>query len=222
MDTTYFGRGLGVMVFKDSISGKILFKQYVKTETNQLYFAGIKEVARRGIHIQSIICDGRKGLLQMLDNIPVQMCNFHQVAIIRRYLTKKPKMQASKELWEHTLLLSKTDKESFEGGLNAWHCKWKDFLNEQKIDEKGKKRFVHKRLRSAHRSLKTNLPWLFTWYDNIDLKIPNTTNAIDGHFADLKNKLRNHNGLSIARKKKFIDEFLKAWGTLKKLKEPSI
>ena len=210
MDTTYFGRGLGVMVFKDSISGKILFKQYVKTETNQLYFAGIKEVARRGIHIQSIICDGRKGLLQMLDNIPVQMCNFHQVAIIRRYLTKKPKMQASKELWEHTLLLSKTDKESFEGGLNAWYCKWKDFLNEQKIDEKGKKRFVHKRLRSAHRSLKTNLPWLFTWYNNLNLKIPNTTNAIDGHFADLKNKLRNHNGLSITRKKKFIDEFLKA------------
>lgn len=210
MDTTYFGRGLGVMVFKDSISGKILFKQYVKTETNQLYFAGIKEVARRGIHIQSIICDGRKGLLQMLDNIPVQMCNFHQVAIIRRYLTKKPKMQASKELWEHTLLPSKTDKESFEGGLNAWYCKWKDFLNEQKIDEKGKKRFVHKRLRSAHRSLKTNLPWLFTWYDNLNLKIPNTTNAIDGHFADLKNKLRNHNGLSITRKKKFIDEFLKA------------
>lgn len=198
------------MVFKDSISGKILFKQYVKTETNQLYFAGIKEVARRGIHIQSIICDGRKGLLQMLDNIPVQMCNFHQVAIIRRYLTKKPKMQASKELWEHTLLLGKTDKESFEGGLNAWYCKWKDFLNEQKIDEKGKKRFVHKRLRSAHRSLKTNLPWLFTWHDNLNLKIPNTTNAIDGHFADLKNKLRNHNGLSITRKKKFIDEFLKA------------
>lgn len=42
------------------------------------------------------------------------------------------------------------------------------------------------------------------------LNIPNTTNAIDGHFADLKNKLRNHNGLSIERKKKFIDEFLKA------------
>jgi hypothetical protein len=119
-------------------------------------------------------------------------------------------MQASKELWEHTLMLAKTDKESFEGGLNAWSCKWKDFLNEQKTDEKGKKRFVHKRLRSAYRSLKTNLPWLFTWYDNMNLQIPNTTNAIDGHFADLKNKLRNHNGLSTTRKKKFIDEFLKA------------
>lgn len=211
MDTTYFGRKLGVMVFKDSLTGTILLKQYVGQETNQLYLKGIKEISRRGIKIQSIICDGRKGLFQLFGKeIPMQMCNFHQVAIVRRYLTKKPKMQASKELWEHTLLLTQTDKESFEGGLSNWHLKWEDFLNEQRIDEKGKKRYVHKKLRSAYRSLKTNLPWLFTWYENMHLKIPNTTNAIDGHFADLKNKLRNHNGLSMERKKKFIDEFFKA------------
>jgi len=48
------------------------------------------------------------------------------------------------------------------------------------------------------------------YYDNIELNIPNTTNAIDGHFSNLKNKLRNHNGLSLARKRKFIDEFFKA------------
>lgn len=210
MDTTYFGRTFGVMVFKDSITRKILYKQYVKTETNSLYLQGIKEIARRGINIQSIVCDGRKGLLQLLPEIPVQMCNFHQVAIIRRYLTKKPKMQASKELWEHTLLLAHTDKESFVGGLHDWFKKWESFLNERNRDEKGRYRYVHKKLRSAYNSLKNNLPWLFTWYDNIALQIPNTTNAIDGHFADLKNKLRNHNGLSMARKKRFIDEFLKA------------
>ena len=210
MDTTYFGRKLGVMVFKDSLSGQILYKQYVKTETNKLYLAGVEEIAKRGIKIQSIICDGRKGLLQLFEGIPIQMCNFHQVAIIRRYLTKKPKMPASKELWDHVLLLVKTDKESFEGGLAAWHTKWKEFLNERKVDAAGKNRYVHKRLRSAYRSLKINSPWLFTWYDNLQLEIPNTTNAIDGHFADLKNKLRNHNGLSTVRKKKFIDEFLKA------------
>ncbi len=119
-------------------------------------------------------------------------------------------MQASKELWTQVQLLTQTDKESFEGGLMAWYDKWEDFLKERKKDANGKNRYVHKRLRSAYRSLKTNLPWLFTWYDNMGLKIPNTTNAIDGHFANLKNKLRNHNGLSVARKKKFIDEFLKA------------
>lgn len=210
MDTTYFGRKFGVMVFKDSLTGQILFKQYVKQETNKLYLLGIEEITRRGIKIQSIICDGGKGLLQLFGDTLIQMCNFHQVSIIRRYLTKKPKMQASKEWWELVLFLAKTDRESFEGGLAAWHTKWTGFLNEKKVDANGKKRYIHKRLRSAYRSLKTNLPWLFTWYDNMHLNIPNTINAIDGQFADLKNKLRNHNGLSRARKMKFIDEFLKA------------
>jgi uncharacterized protein (DUF433 family) len=210
MDTTYFGKSFGVMVFKDSITGVILLKKYVKQETNLLYLEGIQEIARRGIKVQSIICDGRRGLFSLFANVPMQYCQFHQVKTIRTYLTKKPKMQASKELWELALLLSKTDKESFVGGLEEWHAKWEWFLNERKIDERGKKRYVHKKLRSAYRSLKTNLPWLFTWYDNLELNIPNTTNAIDGHFSDLKNKLRNHNGLSIDRKKKLIDEFFKA------------
>ena len=198
------------MVFKDSISGTILFKQYVKQETNKLYLEGLTEIIRRGVKIQAIICDGRRGLLQLLPTVPVQMCNFHQVAIIRRYLTKNPKMQASKDLWELTLLLVRTDKESFEGLLSEWFLKWETFLNERKLDEKGKNRYTHRNLRSAYRSLKTNLPWLFIWYDNIELNIPNTTNSIDGHFAGLKNKLRNHNGLSLKRKQKFIDEFFKA------------
>lgn len=129
LDTTYFGRKFGIMVFKDSITGQILFKQYVKQETNNLYLFGIEEIARRGIKIQAIICDGHKGLLQLFEGIHIQMRNFHQVAIVRRYLTKKPKMQASKELWEHVLHLVKTDKESFEGRLNAWHIKWSGFLN---------------------------------------------------------------------------------------------
>jgi transposase-like protein len=210
LDTTYFGRKFGVMVFKDAITGQILYKQYVKQETNQLYLQGVLEITRRGIKIQSITCDGRKGLLeQFAKDIPVQMCQFHQVAIIRRYLTKNPKMQASKELWGLVLLLKKTDKESFTAGLHLWYSKWEAFLNERKIDDKGKKRYVHKRLRSAYRSLKNNLPYLFTWYDYMELNIPNTTNAIDGIFADLKNKLRNHNGLSTARKQKFINEFFK-------------
>jgi len=62
-------------------------------------------------------------------------------------------MQASTELWEHDLLLSKTDKESFEGGLSAWHTKWNDFLNKNKIDASGKNRYIHKRQSSAYKSI---------------------------------------------------------------------
>ena len=125
-------------------------------------------------------------------------------------MTKKPKLQASKELMEVVNLMKKTDKESFSGALNLWFEKWEMFLKERTYNqESNKSYYTHKKLRSAYRSLKNNLPWLFTWYDHIELNIPNTTNAIDGHFADLKNKLRNHNGLSMKRKKKFIDGFLK-------------
>ena len=119
-------------MFADSLSGQIYYKQYVKQETNRLYLSGIEEIARRGIKIQAIICDGRKRLFQQFIGVPVQICTFHQIAIVWRYLTKKPKMQSSKELREYAMFLSKTDKESFEGGLADWYKKWSDFLNEIK------------------------------------------------------------------------------------------
>lgn len=211
MDTTYWGRGFGVMLFKDALSKENLLKYYVKTETNALYIQGINELKHLGYEVNGIVCDGRKGLIQSFNDIPVQMCQFHQSAIIRRYLTKKPKLKAAQELMLVVDLMKHTDKESFVGALQSWFEKWETFLNERTINPNTKKSFfTHKKLRSAYRSLKNNLHWLFTWYDYIELKIPNTTNAIDGHFADLKNKLRNHNGLSIERKMKFIDGFLKA------------
>lgn len=198
------------MVFKDAYSGRNLYKQYVRNETNLLYKQGIAHLVNKGFVIRAIVCDGRRGLLSGFNTIPVQMCQFHQSAIVVRYLTRKPKLEAAKELLKIVLLMSKTDKESFVGALNNWYEKWEWFINERTKDPvTGKSRYTHRRLRSAWRSLKTNLPWLFTWYDHMDVSIPTTTNALEGHFADLKNKLRNHNGLSDERKKKFIDAYLK-------------
>jgi len=211
MDTTYWGRNFGVMLFKDNLTKENLLKYYVRTETNAQYVQGIRELRSAGFIVLAIVCDGRRGLIGSFGEIPVQMCQFHQVAIIRRYLTKNPKLPAAVELKEIVGMMKDTDRESFEGALKDWHSKWEAFLNERTVSpETGRNHYAHKRLRSAFRSLSVNLKWLFTWYDHIELKIPNTTNAIDGHFANLKNKLRNHNGLSIERKKKFIDGFLKA------------
>ena len=106
-DTTYFGRKFGVMVFKDSITSTILYTQFVKSETIEQYLKGVEVIIQRGISIQSVICDGKKGIMQAFPTIPVQMCQFHQVAIMRRYLTKRPKMQPSIELWKISQLLTK-------------------------------------------------------------------------------------------------------------------
>ena len=82
-----------------------------------MYVKGIEKLKSQGFIILAIVCDGRKGLFQSFGEISVQMCQFHQVAIIRRYITKNPKQDASIELKELTALLKSTDKESFEGGL---------------------------------------------------------------------------------------------------------
>lgn len=104
----------------------------------------IRELQSKGFEVLAIVCDGRKGLLQSFDKIHVQMCQFHQVAIIRRYITKNPKIFASIELKEFVAMLKMTDKESFEGGLELWFTKWKSFLKERTINpETGKSYFTH-------------------------------------------------------------------------------
>lgn len=209
MDATYFGRNFGVILFKDFYSRKNILWKYVKYETLSAYISGINQIKGQGFKIVGIVCDGKRGLLQAFD-VPIQMCQFHQVAIVRRYITKNPRLPASKELKDIVHNMPHTDKESFCGALDQWHIKWKTFLNERTVNlETGKSHYTHKRLRSAYNSLIRNMPWLFTWYDNFELKMPNTNNAIEGTFTHLKNKLRNHNGLTLVNKIKFIDEFFK-------------
>ena len=158
MDTTYWGRNFGLMLFKDAYSKENLLWYYVKSETNALYIKGINELKSKSFEVVAIVCDGRKGLVGAFKDIPVQLCQFHQVATIRRYITKNPKMRASIDLKLHVAMLKNTDKESFEGGLKIWFIKWENFLNERTINiETGKSYFIHKRLRSAYRSLNTNM-----------------------------------------------------------------
>jgi hypothetical protein len=62
------------------------------------------------------------------------MCNYHQVAIITRYITKRPRLEENIELRKLTLLLTKTDKETFEYELNNWYIKYSNFLKEKAVD----------------------------------------------------------------------------------------
>ena len=164
MDTTYFGRNFGVMVFKNALDGVVLYKKYVRYETNALYLSGIAEISRRGISIQGIVCDGRRGLFGLFGNIPIQMCQFHQIQIVRRYLTRKPKTQAAIELKQLTLKLTKQTKVEFVNDLNNWYSCWAEYFNERsKSHTTGKTYYTHKRLRSTYLSLKRNLPYLFAF-----------------------------------------------------------
>lgn len=209
MDTTYFHRTFGVMVWRDWYRKKNLQRRYLKYETIAEYKAGIVRLQEQGWTIVGIVCDGRRGLLGGFSGIPTQMCHFHQKQIIQRYITKNPRLEAGKELKEIMKWLSITDRENFTELLRRWHERWKEFLSEKTNDqETGRWHYTHKRIRSAYRSLKTNLPYLYTYLDYPDLKIPNTTNSLEGTFSHIDTMLRLHNGMKKERKIKVVDSLL--------------
>ncbi|TYB22664.1 transposase [Aggregatibacter actinomycetemcomitans] len=88
-DVTFFGRDFGILVLLDSLSGKVIYHQIVKTEKDVYYKMAFNRLREKGYVIQSITCDGRRGVLKDLFNTPTQMCQFHMVAIVMRALRKK-------------------------------------------------------------------------------------------------------------------------------------
>ena len=208
MDTTYFGHQWGVMVLYDACSKRALMVVAVERETNALYTQAVAALQEKGIEIQSIICDGKSGLLDSFLGIPVQMCQFHPIKIIVRHLTRKPKSPAAQALRALSLTLTETTQAEFEAALKRWYEQYAAFLNERSVNEKtGHSHYTHKRLRAAYNSLKRHLPWLFTCERFPDLGIPNTTNLLEGKFSEMKPLLRCHRGLKKEIKLRFIKDY---------------
>lgn len=210
MDTTLFGREFGVLVLMDSLSKNVIYYQIVTTERDEYYQVALNRLREKGYVIQSVTCDGRKGLLKDLFNTPTQMCLFHMVAIVMRKLRKKHKSVAGKELKTIIKTLKDSSKHEFYRRLHNWHLRHQDFLNEhsEKCNEKGYFPYKHKNIRGAFASLKYYEKYLFTFEKYADLNIERTTNRLEGLFSELKRKLNNHNGLSKTRKIMFIKDFL--------------
>lgn len=199
------------MVIKDALRNKILWHKYVRNETIAQYIEGISWLKSQGFKIYGAVIDGMRGLAQALYPTPVQMCQFHQILIIRRYLTQEPDLEASVQLLDLVKSITRMDKESFIGAFNEWYEKYKDVLNERVHDKRIKRNmppYMRPRLRSTYLSLRRNMPLLWTFYDHPETGLPNTNNGIEGLFSDLKGKLRVHRGISKDNRKKLLDEYI--------------
>jgi len=138
------------------------------------------------------------------------MCHFHQKSIIKRYITKHPKLQASKDLQKIMNRLTSTNETIFTKKLDAWHEIYQGFLAEKTLNEStGKESFTHAKLVSAYRSLRTNLPYLFTYKRYKHLHVHNTTNSLDGGvFSPMKMLIKIYRGLNKSLKLKMVDDYL--------------
>ena len=177
------------------------------------YRYGRSILEERGWKITAAVVDGKRGFIKVFEGIPVQLCQFHQMKQVTKYLTRRPQTDAGKELRALVLQLTDMDERTFTEALSAWHLKWGSFIEQKTINSfvtgKQKWYYTHGRVRSAYRSLTTNLPYLFTYLKYPELNIPNTTNSLDGFFAQLKKQLGVHHGLRRDRRYKVISQILK-------------
>jgi hypothetical protein len=208
-DVTFFGRGYGILVFRSQQLKKNIYWKEIIQETPAVYREARIELESKGFIITGMVLDGKRGVREVFSDIPVQMCQFHQTAILKRYLTSRPKTDAGRELRAIGLALTILTEQDFGILIKEWHEKWKDFLKEKTFATDGKHwNYTHRRMRSAYRSLNTNMPFLFTHQIHPELGMPNTTNSIDGFFGKTKTLLQVHRGLNQERRYKVIQEIL--------------
>jgi hypothetical protein len=207
MDVTFLGKGLGLLLLRDPNARKNINWVYLETETNIVYLREVSKLISQGFKIKGFVIDSRVGLAQSLSRIaPVQICQFHQQKIIYKYTTKRPKLEAGKELKHIADTLTKVSSIYFDLLLEQWHKKWKEFISERTYTEGKHWGYTHQRLRSAYYSFVKNRPYLFT-YEKLS-EIPNTNNSLEGSFSYLKKKLYIHTGLRMERKIKVINHHL--------------
>lgn len=163
IDATYWGTSFGLVVFKDAITKKFIWWHFInRKEKLGDYLLGFKWCLKQGYTIKAIVSDGFKGLAKTLYPIPFQICQFHIQRLVQTKLTKKLGSLAAIELLTLSKELTELSKENFINKLNAWQERYKDYLNEKSIDESGKWRYTHQRLRSANYTLKRNLPFFYS------------------------------------------------------------
>ena len=211
-DTTFWGRSYGVCVFRSPSLKRNLCWTEVEHETGAVYAQSLKGLLEHGWTVPAAVIDGRRGVARVFEarGIPIQFCQFHQMKTVTKYLTRTPKTIAGQELRRLACTLHKTNEQDFTFALAGWLAAHESFLNERSIAPHTKRgwEYTHRKLKAAYRSLKTNLPYLFTYQKYPELCIPNTTNSLDGFFSQLKKKVGAHGGLRKDRRFKMISAIL--------------
>ena len=205
MDATRVGR-TWIFAVRDPKRGETVYTREVAHESTSVYQLAHADLKEKGFVFSAIVTDGRFVAVDWLfPGIPLQMCHFHQIQIVIRYLTLNPKLPAGIELLDLVRTLPNTDEDSFTDAFKLWLRTHHDFLQEKTADpETGRTQWTHKRLRQARDSITAHIDILFTFQRFPELGVPNTTNSLDGSFKKGKMAIGIHAGLTHVRQIKLM------------------
>ena len=199
IDATYWGWRCGEMVAVDAWSGKVLFSQRLSNkETLDNYRLTLVNLSKLGyVGIKVVVTDGRPGVENLVTSYGLlyQKCQFHQIKTIIQYLTSRPKLRPNRQLLTIVESMTRLPKQTFQELLQIWYVTYEPWFNEKTTLSNGKRQYVHRKTRSAYRSLIRNLDALFLCRQMPHLHIPNTTNKLEGMFGNIKPVMATHRGI---------------------------
>ena len=215
IDATYWGHNWGILLAIDDATSTVLYLSFIRHETVEDYRRAIASIEERGYAIKGIVFDGMQSLFKEFSRYNLQMCHFHMICIIRRYLTKNPRLRAARELKRIAFTIIDTDGDAFVREFLGWKETFAATINRRSVSKRtGGSHYTHKRLRTAMHSVEFYLPYLFTFQREDCRGMPNTNNKIEGTFTDLKKNLNTHSGMSRENRKRFICGFFLASGKI--------
>ncbi len=210
MDATYFSRQAGILVARDPNEKENLHVHELVSETKEEYRQARVDLERLGYTLVAVVLDGRTGIPKVFEGIPVQICHFHQWQMVRRKLTLKPKLSSHQALFSIGRQIGSVTEEKLKKLLDVFQKLFRKDLDEKTYTwGTNRWRYTHAKLRSAYDSLRRNLSHLYTYQKYSTLKIPNTTNSLDGSFNALKAHVNVHRGLNKNRRAKIIKSYLR-------------
>jgi hypothetical protein len=187
----------------DAWTGIVLWIKFIETETKAEYQEGLNFLIKNGYEILSVTIDGRIGIKEVFSNYPVQICQWHFQINILHKTTLNPRTELGQNLkYIATHFINQRwSKQQLQKAYNVLQINHTDFLSEKNHNNQ----YVHRKLRSAMKTIKTNINYIFTLSDYPQLQIPNTTNHLDGGInPKIKKLVYDHRGLSKPRRNKLI------------------
>jgi len=169
-----------------------LYFSFVKSETNDDYALAISTINVNGYTIKGVVIDGWKGLIPLLSEYRIQICQFHMTQIIIRYLTKNPHIKASIALLllvDRLPRMGRTDFDKEHQQRKMDYDAMQRKLSTSKVT--GKTHYTHPKLRGAMKSKSIDffLPYLFTYQLSECEVLPDTNNKIKRIFFGFEEEL---------------------------------
>lgn len=209
MDGTFIQARKGVFLVLDGITNHVIAGRSSMAENAVSLVSFFKELMSKGLSPVSATIDGnpaiKKALRRVWPDIIIQRCLVHIQRQGLSWCRRNPNRTDAKHLRQIFLsvteITGQDEMNLFIDQVNAWEQRFGPAIRSTK--ERGR---VFSDIKRARSMLLSALPDMFHYLENP--RIVNSTNSVEGYFGRMKNKYRQHPGLSGKNQKAFFMWFL--------------